>query len=62
MEIPRWARREEWLSPSYEVKLINSSLFSTDNDLTSRLSILNCISNHNNLIPKHLNNALTDFA
>ena len=41
---------------------VKSASFSTDNDQTSRLFILYCISDHKNFIPKHLDNALTDFA
>ena len=40
---------------------VKSASFSTDNDQTLRLFTLYCISNHKNFIPKHLDNALTDF-
>ena len=41
---------------------VKSASFSTDDSRTSRLSVFYCISNHKNLIPKYLDNALTDFA
>ena len=41
---------------------VKSASFSTDNSRTSRLSIFYRISNHKIVIPKYLDNALTDFA
>ena len=40
---------------------VKSALFSTDNSQTSRFVIF-CMSYHKNVIPKYLDNALTDFA
>ena len=62
-DLAEWFAQINWSLYENCGKLrVKSASFSTDNDQTLRLFTLYCISNHKNFIPKHLDNALTDFA